>query len=616
MYRSISTLILLLAGPLILSAGNSTPTTTSESLRENLLRQSSANLNISTQKHSDSMIQLGRKAEAQARISGDVEFEFKAGQVQVNAHAIIGNLSQAANKSQELLDRAHNNKSLLATGLALQALGDTYMFSGRTEQADSIFTEAEHYILNHATPATQIELRLQHLHVYLELHKISKAASEIENSRALLPKINAKQRGAYDFLLSGYEMLLALQLNNLQKAGAILQKIDSMRPAESSSLWLHTLRSQYYMQAEEFDKALAYSDSTLMIAQQGTNGNLLRQVLLAKANLLEKMGRSEQAGLFYEQIYNTIDSLHKSQYISQIDSLHVTYWIDQQHMANITQRNKLFTKFIAGLLGLVIITVAVVILVRRKNRQLVLSRLELERLRKESEDSLRTKSLFLSNMSHELRTPLNAITGFASILTDEPDIEDQERRQCSDYIRQNADLLLKLINDVVDLAELKDDMIQFTFAPCEVVSLCRNVLKTVEKVKRTEAQLFFTTELQELQITTDKDRLQQVLINLLINATKFTKVGRITLRLELDSQQNEAVFSIEDTGCGIPPEKQARIFERFEKLHEGIQGAGLGLSICKLIIDHTQGRIWVDPAYTQGARFVFTHPLTHKGTSL
>jgi signal transduction histidine kinase len=109
-------------------------------------------------------------------------------------------------------------------------------------------------------------------------------------------------------------------------------------------------------------------------------------------------------------------------------------------------------------------------------------------------------------------------------------------------------------------------------------------------------------------LRTDEARLQQVLINLLINATKFTTEGSITLTLEKESE-TIALFTVTDTGCGILREKQDQIFNRFEKLNEGAQGTGLGLSICQLIIEQIGGRIWIDPDYTEGARFRFTHPV-------
>ena len=95
----------------------------------------------------------------------------------------------------------------------------------------------------------------------------------------------------------------------------------------------------------------------------------------------------------------------------------------------------------------------------------------------------------------------------------------------------------------------------------------------------------------------------------MINATKFTPSGTITLLLDVDAERKEAVFTVEDTGCGIPLDKQSSISSRFEKLHEGVQGSGIGLSLCEFIVGHLNGKIWIDSKYTSGARFIFTHPL-------
>ena len=148
----------------------------------------------------------------------------------------------------------------------------------------------------------------------------------------------------------------------------------------------------------------------------------------------------------------------------------------------------------------------------------------------------------------------------------------------------------------------------FNFKKCDAVVICRNVIDTVKKVKQTQADVHFVTTLESLPLLTDDSRLQQLLINLLINATKFTTEGSITLEIQKESDDT-AIFSVTDTGCGIPLENQNRIFNRFEKLNEGAQGTGLGLSICQLIVEQIGGKIWIDPEYTAGARFMFTHPI-------
>ena len=276
-------------------------------------------------------------------------------------------------------------------------------------------------------------------------------------------------------------------------------------------------------------------------------------------------------------------------------------------MDNQNERNRLLFYSIMGCILILSISIASVLYIRKINKRLIASRLKLEKARQIAQNSIRTKSVFLSNMSHEIRTPLNALSGFSAILTD-ANIDISTRQQCNEIIQQNSDLLLKLIDDVVDLSSLEIGKMQFLFANNNAVAICRNVVDTVEKIKQTSASVLFQTSLENLEIYTDEARLQQLLINLLINATKFTTEGSITLSLEKQSEE-VALFAVSDTGCGIAPEKQGAIFNRFEKLNENAQGSGLGLSICQLIVERFGGKIWIDPEYKNGSRFLFTHPI-------
>lgn len=259
-------------------------------------------------------------------------------------------------------------------------------------------------------------------------------------------------------------------------------------------------------------------------------------------------------------------------------------------------------------MALVTLFVLLAILLKRQREKVKLSTQKLATSRINAENAMRAKSVFLSNMSHEIRTPLNALSGFSSLLTEEG-LDDETRRQCNEVIQQNSELLLKLINDVIDLSSLEFGKLQFCIAQHDAVSICKNVIDTVNKVKQTQAELTFTTELEEMPIETDDSRLQQVLINLLINATKFTPQGSIVLKLEKETNDT-VLFTVTDTGCGIPKDRQTNIFQRFEKLNENVQGSGLGLSICQLIIEHIGGQIWIDSEYAEGSRFCFTHPIS------
>ena len=156
---------------------------------------------------------------------------------------------------------------------------------------------------------------------------------------------------------------------------------------------------------------------------------------------------------------------------------------------------------------------------------------------------------------------------------------------------------------------MEADRVILSLESCNVVQICQQVVASVAQARRSTNQFLFECEREVVEMRTDVQRLQQVVINLLSNADKFTKEGTITLKLALDTARNVAVFSVTDTGCGIPLDKQKRVFERFEKLDEYVQGTGLGLAICKLTITMMGGDIWVDGDYKEGARFVVRHPL-------
>ncbi|MGN0054579.1 MAG: sensor histidine kinase, partial [Bacteroides sp.] len=257
------------------------------------------------------------------------------------------------------------------------------------------------------------------------------------------------------------------------------------------------------------------------------------------------------------------DSVSAQSYVAEVNLQRARYQVDELTLANQRQRTRFLYYLTACGIVLLTSTGAGTLYLRRKNRQLKSAQAQLKQAQQAAERSIRTKNLFLSNMSHEIRTPLNALSGFSSILTDS-NIDGDIRMQCNDIIQQNSDLLIKLIDDVVDLSNLEKGTMQFHMADQECVSLCRRVIDTVERIKQTAAAVLFEAELTELTLHTDEARLQQLLINLLINATKFTPEGSITLRLEIQGEM--ALFSVTDTGCGIAPEQREKVFNRFEKL--------------------------------------------------
>lgn len=263
------------------------------------------------------------------------------------------------------------------------------------------------------------------------------------------------------------------------------------------------------------------------------------------------------------------------------------------------------------LIACFLIAIYYIIRINHLKHHLEVSGEELLVAKEKAEESNRLKTAFLANMSHEIRTPLNAIVGFSSVLVSD-DSSPAEKAQYCDIIQKNSDLLLHLINDILDISRMESGKIKFVWEECDVVELCQTALSTAEYGRKTSALFLFETPVASLVIKTDAQRLKQVLINLLSNAAKFTPSGSIKLAIAIDKQHQQLELSVSDTGCGIPSDRSDRVFERFEKLNEYSQGTGLGLAISRLIVENLGGKIWVDKDYTEGARFVFTHPLTKK----
>lgn len=231
---------------------------------------------------------------------------------------------------------------------------------------------------------------------------------------------------------------------------------------------------------------------------------------------------------------------------------------------------------------------------------------ELRQAKEEAEKSDRLKSAFLANMSHEIRTPLNAIVGFSELLSECEDPD--ERLEYIKLVEENNELLLQLISDILDLSKIEAGTFEFVKADVDINILCREIVRAQSmKVKDGKVKIIFGSHLPECHLHVDKNRLMQVISNFINNALKFTSEGHITLGYLLPSE-TEIKFYVEDTGTGIPPDKQEAIFKRFIKLDNFVQGTGLGLSICKSLIEQMGGRIGVDSKVGSGSCFWFVLP--------
>ena len=247
-----------------------------------------------------------------------------------------------------------------------------------------------------------------------------------------------------------------------------------------------------------------------------------------------------------------------------------------------------------------VLTVHDITQLKQAEKQLALAK-------EKAENADLSKSTFLANMSHEIRTPLNAITGFAEILASAN--TEEEKAQYQEIIKMNADLLLQLVNDILDMSKIEAGTLEFVYTKVDI-NLLLSDLRQLFQMKVNDAggniQIIAEPSLPSCSIQTDRNRVAQVLSNFTTNAIKFTQEGTISIGYE--ARDTELYFYVTDTGAGIPADKLPEVFGRFVKLNKDKKGTGLGLSISKTIVNKLEGQIGADSVEGKGSTFWFTIP--------
>ena len=227
--------------------------------------------------------------------------------------------------------------------------------------------------------------------------------------------------------------------------------------------------------------------------------------------------------------------------------------------------------------------------------------------KEKAENADLSKSAFLANMSHEIRTPLNAITGFAEVLASAN--TEEEKAQYQEIIKMNADLLLKLVNDILDMSKIEAGTLEFVYTKVDI-NLLLSDLRQLFQMRVNDAgkniRIIAEPSLPSCSIETDRNRVAQVLSNFTTNAIKFTQEGTISIGYE--ARDTELYFYVTDSGAGIPADKLPEVFGRFVKLNKDKKGTGLGLSISKTIVNKLEGQIGADSVEGKGSTFWFTIP--------
>ena len=364
----------------------------------------------------------------------------------------------------------------------------------------------------------------------------------------------------------------------------------------------YSISTEYFTRQEDYETALAYNDSLIMLTRPSGPSPLLVGMYKRRARLCERMGQYREACRAYNTMTALRDSLPARDYAQKISEMEVRYGLDkvERDRALILAQKRQNTLWFIG----VILLIAIVVLIFLWRNLLHIKRLQ-HNLRIESQraqESDRLKSDFMGSMSHEIRTPLNAINGFAELIA-EGGLSQAECAEFAQIIRDNTRLFTTLINDMLEVAQLDNTIAELPKMPMDICRIIRAETELLPPKEGVEYRMNF--EVPEVIVPLHRGYMTELIRELLKNAVKFTGHGTITVDCG-KPENGELTFSVSDTGCGVGAEWADRIFERFYKKDPFGQGLGLGLSLCRLIVEKLGGTIRLDAAYTQGARFVVT----------
>ena len=536
---------------------------------------------------------------------------FELERILIKSSLFRGEIRMAIAQSDQMYSKARALTYPFGNALALNAMGEVYSYTGRLREAGTAYEESLRLL--DGMDGEDVHIRM----LLVELIDYNLRIRNVNGASRYLARLNLYPEDR----LSPLELAMrhisnaSCQLfkGDLKAASHCLVQIGQLETQLIPEIrqYLLIIDARYLVATGEHEAALTAYNDFLQTEYARINHNIYKEALLEKADLLVKMGNKEEAYGQYGKVFSYIKTSFEKNYPKEIDRLCTRFQADQLAYQNERDRIVSMRFYLAGIIVSVLFLIFLLVLGWKKIFRLKHSQMRQEAMKEKAVQAIQRKNMFLSNMSHEVRTPLNAIVGFSAVLTDEDEsFDDESRREFSEIIKVNSFQLLKLINDILDFSDFENDNITFNIRTHDAVKLCNEVVETVMASRKLEVEMRFDTDLSVLMLDTDDARLRQVLINLLVNAAKFTEQGSIVLELKM-ADAGTALFSVTDTGCGIPPEKQHLIFERFEKLNDFVQGSGLGLSICQLIVKYMNGKLWVDSGYTRGARFCFTHPLKY-----
>lgn len=559
------------------------------------------------------------------------------------AHSLIchqylwkGNYELAMDEAIRWLNQAKKENQIYGLVRTSRDLGVIYQTIHRDSDAVAVFREGLKWMEKGIdNPTFEVMYIMDMLSSTLRLNLFQESeelliryegtVDRLEHSYHTDGKIFPVQR--HRWLIYIYYTDLYIRKDQMRRAKASLEKAARYvtdAPGSGYPAYLYDrVQAFYYKKTGAYEKALRAVNQAL----EGGEDTDRSEVLKMKVDILRSLKRYDEALVLYKKILALNASVKEKAFnrqISQLRALHDLNGKEKQTRELAYQAEQLSVKqhlIVSFILLSLVLSALLYVLIRfyrrahRLKNELLKEKNSLlesgKRLRAATEKAERAnqkKTAFIASISHEVRTPLNAIVGFSELLLDDTHTED-EKKEFAAIVNNSSELLLNLVNDVLDLARLESGRSQFVLEPTDLVVCCRKALESIEHRIQPGVRLTFAPPSSTYYLYTDGLRIEQLLVNLLTNAAKFTRKGEINLDFRVEASRRRVVLSVTDTGCGIPSGMEEKIFGRFEKLDEFMQGTGLGLSICRIIAERLNGSVFVDASYKGGARFIFIHPI-------
>ena len=572
----------------------------------------------------DSVIAGVNRLKRFARSVGNAELYYWAWAARlVNYYIIQGEYNIALLEAEKMLQEAKKEGKQESIAECYYALANVYAAKGLMKKSQEFMLKEIDIFEN--TDVVRYNISCQ----YSDAAKIYIDLGEEEKAPELLKKALKAVKSPYHEVTANLVYVsLYLAQGDTVAARQALEKCRQMyanKPSLKRHIhYLYDVEIDYDWKVGNYQKALNVLDERETELKRKNNLATLMQLRKTKADILWDMNRKEEAAGLYRDFLleqkkekERNEEVATGEFATMLNLQQLT--AEKGRLEKISQEKQLQNTRIILFSVIGILCVVVVFLWQQrklnakleksrdkldeKNRILIEAKEELRKAKEVAEQSNWLKTMFIQNMSHEIRTPLNSIVGFSGVLVDMLD-DKEDIGQYVALIESNSKLLLKLVGDILDISIL-DSEVEIKHNAVDVNACCQASIDAAGTLFSPDTKLIFKPACDELIINSNYNYIVQVLDNLLSNASKFTHEGSVTLAYEVKKETNQLIFTVTDTGIGIPIDEQEHVFERFVKLDNFSQGAGLGLSICRIVAERLGGFLIIDREYTQGTRFIF-----------